>query len=237
MFNKLVLFCGLATVLVSTADAQAYLRGIYEENPSKIDGSCKLPPLSNNPANPVVDMNSKDIRCRTSDMDAPTVPYSVKAGNSIKLIWDVWQKSPVTKKHITGPCSFFLAKKDTKGNGEVWFLIDQVATTGDDKWCSNVIQRNGGIHALIIPKEITAGEYYLRTEISDNTRGDPEDLLFISAKPQFYVDCITLNVASNYTGQNPKNLISIPWDKKSSGLSNLDNDPSPTDFVTIDDFM
>ncbi|KAJ2896426.1 hypothetical protein GGI21_005049, partial [Coemansia aciculifera] len=102
----------------------------------------------------------------------------------------------------------------------------QVATTGD-LWCANAIQRNGGIYELTIPENIAAGEYYLRTEISDNSRGDPEDLLFVTSLPQFYADCLTLNITSNFTGENPKNLISIPWDRKSSGLSNLDNsDPN-----------
>ncbi|KAJ2817801.1 hypothetical protein FBU31_006100, partial [Coemansia sp. 'formosensis'] len=114
---------------------------------------------------------------------------------------------------------FFLSKRSTNGDGEVWSLINQVATVGE-KWCSTVIQKNAGIHELTIPANITAGEYYLRTEITDSTRTDPEDLLFISATPQFYVDCITLNIASSYTGDNPKNYISIPWDKKGSSKPN-----------------
>ncbi|KAJ2032021.1 hypothetical protein IWW57_000428, partial [Coemansia sp. S610] len=108
--------------------------------------------------------------------------------------------------------------------------------TVDDKWCSSIIQKNGGIHTLAIPANVTAGEYYLRTEISDSNKTDPEDLLFTSAKPQFYVDCITLNIASSYSGEGPKNFISIPWDKKGSGSPNPDdglvtimNDSMPTD--------
>ncbi|KAJ2700174.1 hypothetical protein H4218_002167 [Coemansia sp. IMI 209128] len=105
-----------------------------------------------------------------------------------------------------------------------------------DKWCSSIIQKNGGIHTLAIPANVTAGEYYLRTEISDSNKTDPEDLLFTSAKPQFYVDCITLNIASSYSDEGPKNFISIPWDKKGSGSPNPDdglvtimNDSMPTD--------
>ncbi|KAJ2095203.1 hypothetical protein GGI09_004993 [Coemansia sp. S100] len=231
MYNKFVLFCGLAAVLVSDTYAQAYLKGIYEENPSKVEASCKLPPLSNNPAYPVTDMSSLDLRCRTSNMDGPTVPYAVNAGSSINLIYDAWQKSPITKKHIVGPCSYFLSKRSTHGEGQVWFLINQVATVGD-KWCSTIIQKNGGIHKLTIPANVTAGEYYLRTEITDSTKTDPDELVFISATPQFYVDCITLNIASDYKGEEPKNFISIPWDKKGSNVPNIDNS-DPGDLYTI----
>ncbi|KAJ2007036.1 hypothetical protein GGI02_005875 [Coemansia sp. RSA 2322] len=91
-----------------------------------------------------------------------------------------------------------MANATAKGKGAIWFKIFDQAYTGG-KWCTDVIQANSYNYDLTIPDWVPSGFYTLRTEIIDlssNTKASPPDF---TRAPQFYSNCMLVNVTSDAT--------------------------------------
>ncbi|KAJ2058920.1 hypothetical protein GGI17_004748 [Coemansia sp. S146] len=145
---------------------------------------------------PVMDMYSSHMTCRTLDLNDKVKPFVVAAGAMVPLTYEPKELSPISGQPIKGPCSFYLSNIKAKGKGSVWFPIEKTGFDGD-MWCSQLIKKNGYTHGVVIPKEITPGTYYLRSEIIDLAAYLDNKYEDFTREPQFYIDCMAITVTGS----------------------------------------
>ncbi|KAJ2580753.1 hypothetical protein GGH95_002421 [Coemansia sp. RSA 1836] len=198
--------------LALTAYSQVYVSGVVtmEDYDAKVGWQTKsiLPPYKYTNV-PVVDVQSTDLICRSSDLTFKGEPYKVNAGGHLYLNWDTKSVSGATGKAPVGPCSFWLAKQSTKGVGAVWSKIDQY-TIGDKKeWCSAHIINGSGTYDLTLPSDIAPGVYILRSELIDVSDAADSNYDDFTSGARYHSSCVVLDIASKGTSElkNPVDII------------------------------
>ncbi|KAJ2697989.1 hypothetical protein FB645_005770 [Coemansia sp. IMI 203386] len=120
---------------------------------------------------PVMDFESDDLRCRTTETyiseTKTTVLKVSNAGDTITLYWDSNSKTMVTTKSIAevinGPCMVYLSpyENDTKDG---WFKIHGCGKV-NNHWCTEGNCERSGKLDVAIDAGIAFGKYNLRGEI------------------------------------------------------------------------
>ncbi|MCJ1353448.1 MAG: hypothetical protein MMC33_003434 [Icmadophila ericetorum] len=111
-----------------------------------------------------------------------------------------------------GPCAVYMKSVDSlvtnnTAGGDGWFKIfweDYDLTAG--KWCTEKIMANEGHLSVVIPDELPAGYYLVRSELLALQQADktPPD-------PQFYVGCAQIALSSTGSTLPPSSdTVSIP---------------------------
>ncbi|KAJ1852767.1 hypothetical protein LPJ76_005232 [Coemansia sp. RSA 638] len=118
---------------------------------------------------PVNDLSSKDLMCRSSDMNwSSETACPVAAGSQVSVEWNRNKQgtADVISASHTGPCIVYMAAAESKGEGNVWFKIfEEGYDSSSKKWCTDKLIANKGKLDIAIPGDIKAGSYFLRTEI------------------------------------------------------------------------
>ncbi|KAJ2641178.1 hypothetical protein GGF44_002238 [Coemansia sp. RSA 1694] len=203
--------------LVLSVKSHAYMGGVTTPaDVSKWHGGATLE-LYTNKKMPVMDVQSTDLICRSPDMTDKRVPFSVAAGDTIRLTWDMDNDAAIVeRKALLGPCSFWLAKLSSKGLGASWTKIHQQTYDADKtttEWCTNEILRAGsdkkaGTYDLVIPKGIEKGLYLLRSEIIDLTGAAVSNYDDYTMGARYYPNCLVLDITGD--GSSPlKNPVDI----------------------------
>ncbi|ORX73236.1 hypothetical protein DL89DRAFT_265373 [Linderina pennispora] len=113
---------------------------------------------------------SKSMTCGISGYNNSTNEICpVKAGSTMTIEWhrynDTMEDYVLTHNHM-GPCLVYMAPKDSRGHGDVWFKIfEDGYDPKTKKWCAQKVIDNHGKIDIKLPADIKAGDYLLRTEI------------------------------------------------------------------------
>ncbi|KAJ1813272.1 hypothetical protein LPJ56_003505 [Coemansia sp. RSA 2599] len=149
--------------------AQTYMTGISKYGDTSAAGNTILPYYSIKNF-PVMDFDSDDLRCRTSETDISQTGTEVfkvaKAGDTVTLYWEPDSKTIVTAKdepeYINGPCTVYLSPYENDAK-DGWFKIYGSGMV-NGKWCTEGIRSRGGKLDVTIDASIAPGKYYLRGE-------------------------------------------------------------------------
>ncbi|KAJ2382461.1 hypothetical protein GGI05_005648 [Coemansia sp. RSA 2603] len=149
---------------------------------------------------PVLNMTSTDLRCRSDALTNPSIPsFSVKANDVITLWWEQDSMSPITGTFDPpmGPCTTYLARYASHGNGPQWFNIYKNGYV-NGRWCSQTINdlNNGGLNVRI-PSGILYGTYLLRAEIIDLTNANMTNNEDYTQGAAFFANCIKIEIDSD----------------------------------------
>ncbi|KAJ2767678.1 hypothetical protein GGI18_005744, partial [Coemansia linderi] len=119
--------------------------------------------MYNVPQMPVMDVNSWDMTCRSTNMAKAPRPLEIDSNDILVLNFDPNQTPAIiseeqASQHIWGPCIVYMANADTVGKELKWFKVFEYS--GDkDAWCSQKIISNGGkLHVPMKPK-LKSGKY------------------------------------------------------------------------------
>ncbi|KAJ1879713.1 hypothetical protein LPJ57_002678 [Coemansia sp. RSA 486] len=158
-----------AASLFQTISAQTYMTGLGKYGSHNYVPNTILPyyAVKNYP---VMDFNSNDLRCRTTETDVTQTDTQVfqidKTGTNVTLYWEPESKTIVTKEplpaFINGPCMVYMAPYEYDAT-DGWFKIFELGKYGS-KWCTDKIREARGKLDVMIPKDIAPGKYYLRGE-------------------------------------------------------------------------
>ncbi|KAJ2376619.1 hypothetical protein IW150_001870 [Coemansia sp. RSA 2607] len=145
-------------------------------------------------------MTSTDLRCRSDALTNPSIPsFSVKANDVITLWWEQDSMSPITGTFAPpmGPCTTYLARYASHGNGPQWFNIYKNGYV-NGRWCSQTINdlNNGGLNVRI-PSGILYGTYLLRAEIIDLTNANMTNNEDYTQGAAFFANCIKIEIDSD----------------------------------------
>ncbi|KAJ2834919.1 hypothetical protein FBU31_001719 [Coemansia sp. 'formosensis'] len=168
---------------------------------------------------PVMDVQSTDLICRSPDMTAAVTPFSIDAGNDIRIWFNDKKVSPYAGIPPVGPCSFWLAPVASNGVGKVWTKIHEYTNDGNEKtnWCSAKIVNNGGYYQFTIPSEITPGTYILRTELIDILGASKTNYDDFTMGPRFHSNCLVVKITGKGTSplKNPVSIMDVykPYNK------------------------
>ncbi|KAJ1643759.1 hypothetical protein J3B02_005853 [Coemansia erecta] len=185
--------------------AHTYLSNLSINGTRLPFGRCIRPLSASRRTFPVQDLSSPDLRCRTTDMSpSATDTCGILAGSTITVEWHhQGDQGEVISASHKGPCLVYMAPLESNGEGNVWFKIFEDGYDATNKqWCVDKLIKNGGKLGVVIPRDIRAGGYLLRTEIMalHNARdvGGMQD----------YANCAQLQVAGN--GKKTPRGVAIP---------------------------
>ncbi|KAJ2746861.1 hypothetical protein GGI20_001014 [Coemansia sp. BCRC 34301] len=190
--------------------SHAYMGGATtpETYMDKWDNSCTLATYADMKA-PVVDVQSTDLICRSPDMADDRKPFSIGAGETIRLTWAIGGNATFTEEPIKGPCSFWLAKQSFKGIGPNWSKIQEYTNNGktgeDAKWCTDEIlttydgKKKAGTFDVQIPEDIEPGLYILRSEIIDILHAEVTNYDDYTMGARYYPNCLVLDITGEGT--------------------------------------
>ncbi|KAJ1879418.1 hypothetical protein LPJ57_002847 [Coemansia sp. RSA 486] len=201
MLFSLKTLASVTLLLASSGHAQTVFKGISNYSASAIDTTSVLTPYVVNNF-PVLDMSSKDLRCRSNDYDNDkTTQFNVQAGSVISLWWEKDSKSLVSTTNTAiaplGPCTVYMAGYESSGEGPQWFNVYKNGYVRGN-WCSQTINnKNGGRLDVRIPFDIIEGMYLLRAEIIDLTNSGKSNWEDYTQGPAFFVNCVKVFVYSD----------------------------------------
>ncbi|KAI7822123.1 glycosyl hydrolase family 61-domain-containing protein [Kickxella alabastrina] len=171
---------------------------------------------------PVMDMDSEDLRCRTSDfsMASNALALGVPAGRNMTVVWDS-KKSMVTNTGTqyapSGPCTVYMAKLSSQGTGSSWFKIYEYGYK-DGKWCTDYLKGQMNKMTFNIPQDIPNGKYIVRAEIISLRTSTKTNYDDFTQGAQFFPSCLVVDVTNG--GSASPSLSKIPgiYKKSDSGL-------------------
>ncbi|KAJ2847519.1 hypothetical protein GGI22_005951 [Coemansia erecta] len=139
-------------------------------------------------------------------MDASaTENCPIEAGSAITLQWchtGTNCSSPISQSH-TGPIIAYMAPLESNGAGEVWFKIYEEGWDNTTKrWSTDKLIADAGKRDVIIPSDLKAGKYLLRSEIIAL-----HDARVVGGA-QFFPNCVQLTVAGS--GNSVPTGVAIP---------------------------
>ncbi|KAJ2856513.1 hypothetical protein J3B02_001555, partial [Coemansia erecta] len=173
---------------------------------------------------PVMDFESDDLRCRTTETDISVTGTKVfqvaNAGDTITLYWDPDSKTIVTKEsspeYINGPCMVYMSpiENDAK-NG--WFKI-YGSGHENGKWCTDAIRERGGKLDVTIDASIAPGKYYLRGETIGLNNSELSSWDDYTQGAQSFANCAVIEIVAG--GDVVPDGESIPgiYNKNDKGL-------------------
>ncbi|KAJ1719013.1 hypothetical protein LPJ53_006146 [Coemansia erecta] len=196
MFWLKVLF---GTVLVTAGHAQTVFLGVSKYPSTDPNSQPVLTPHTIQ-SMPVLNMTSTDLRCRSDALsDTSITSFSVKANDVITLWWQKDSMSPLTGTFTApmGPCTVYLARYASQGNGPQWFNVYKNGYV-KGRWCSQTINEsnNGGLNVRI-PSDILYGTYLLRAEIIDLTNANMTNEDDYTQGAGFFANCIKIEIDSD----------------------------------------
>ncbi|KAJ2697988.1 hypothetical protein FB645_005769 [Coemansia sp. IMI 203386] len=231
-----------AASIVRTGYAQTYMTGISMYGASGPTENTILPyyAIKNFP---VMDFDSNDLRCRTTETDVSETGVKVfqvaKAGDTITLYWDPESKTIVTTEpepeFVNGPCMVYLSPVENKAK-DGWFKIYGSGMV-NDRWCTDGIRERGGKLDVTIDATIAPGQYYLRGEIIGLNYSELNSWDDYTQGAQSFANCAVIEIVDG--GDVVPDGVSIPgiYDKNDSNLkgdfSNADDSyevPGPEEY-------
>ncbi|KAJ1820782.1 hypothetical protein LPJ75_000865 [Coemansia sp. RSA 2598] len=182
---------------------------------------------------PVMDFDSDDLRCRTSETDisqtGTTVFKVAKAGDTVTLYWEPDSKTIVSAKggpeYINGPCTVYLSPYENDAK-DGWFKIYGSGMV-NGKWCTEGIRSRGGKLDVTIDASIAPGKYYLRGEtigLNYSTLNSWDDY---TQGAQSFANCAVIEIVEG--GDVVPDGESIP------GIYDKDDENLKGDFSDADD--
>ncbi|KAJ2779074.1 hypothetical protein GGI15_003987 [Coemansia interrupta] len=231
----------LGTALVTAGHAQTVFLGVSKYPSTDPDTQSVLTPHTVQNM-PVLNMTSTDLRCRSDALTDPSIAsFSVKANDVITLWWEKDSMSPLTGSFAApmGPCTVYLARYASKGNGPQWFNVYKNGYV-KGRWCSQTINElnNGGLNVRI-PSDILYGTYLLRAEIIDLTNAKMTNEDDYTQGAGFFSNCIKIEIDSDgsdipagsyipgiYTPENPSLLGDFSGDQSNYVV------PGPAEYNT-----
>ncbi|KAJ2717902.1 hypothetical protein GGI07_005921 [Coemansia sp. Benny D115] len=224
----------VAACALLTAQAQTYIDGANVKGAEGMyNEKCVFPAYAIR-SFPVLDPDSEDLRCRSTDVEADVQALEVKAGDDVVTYWRADSRSIITtdtfQRTPFGPCTAYLAKADTQGEGKSWFKIYHYGVDESKHWCTNTIVENDNTLTVRIPYDIEDGEYYMRVEVIDLRYATKTSWEDYTQGPGFFPMCILINVTGG-TGTAVPKYASIPGIYKAKGGDFVgpfsENDPAP----------
>ncbi|KAJ2850986.1 hypothetical protein J3B02_003613 [Coemansia erecta] len=228
-FASIVFF---AATLLETSNAQTYMTGISSYGATSAVSNTILPyyAIKNFP---VMDFDSGDLRCRTTETDISVTKTKVfqvaKAGDTITLYWDAESKTIVTKdnkpEYINGPCLVYLSPYENDAK-DGWFKIYGSGKV-NGKWCTDGIRERGGKLDVTIDAAIAPGKYYLRGETIGLNYSELNSWDDYTQGAQSFANCAVIEIMDG--GDQVPEGESIP------GIYNKDDKSLKGDFTDADD--
>ncbi|KAJ2697987.1 hypothetical protein FB645_005768 [Coemansia sp. IMI 203386] len=229
---SLATFTFFAASLARLANAQTYMTGISMYGAGSGDSKSLLPYYSIKNF-PVMDFDSDDLRCRTSETDISVTGTEVfqvaNAGDTITLYWDPDSRTIVTQnsepEFINGPCMVYLSpiENDAKTG---WFKIYGSGMV-NGKWCTDGIRDRGGKLDVTIDATIAPGKYYLRGETIGLNYSEQNSWDDYTQGAQSFANCAVIEIVAG--GDVVPDGVSIP------GIYDKDDSSLKGDFRNADD--
>ncbi|KAJ2711559.1 hypothetical protein H4R19_003190 [Coemansia spiralis] len=194
----------LAIVLamaLPAVQAHTYVATVTIDGKEQPEGKC-IKPWWSNENFPIMDINSRDMMCRTKNMDPSATAFcTVAAGSTVKVLWTESGKgSRAIDPAHPGPCLYYMSPMAADGTGNAWFKIAEEGYDETKKrWCTKRVYDEKGITEVTIPADLKPGDYLLRPELIALHEAERIYGTDKSAGAQYYPNCIQLKITGSGT--------------------------------------
>ncbi|KAJ3078750.1 hypothetical protein HK102_004265, partial [Quaeritorhiza haematococci] len=203
-----------ASLLIAAALGLATINGAHAHTTIRaLNGQtqCLRPYRSNYDFNSPVTGNGDALMCNALGNSNPGVPAcAVQAGTDVEVDFEWWpgtkfqadvydQKAVIHPGH-KGPCLAWIAEGfDVQPGQQKWAKIAEEGLVGN-RFCTEIVNQNGGVWRFRIPAGLKPGDYLLRVELIAH---------HITNNPEHYVRCGHIRVEGD-GNEVPTDLIAIP---------------------------
>lgn len=200
--------------MVRSATAHTLFTNFFVDGVDQGNSTCvRMSNIIQNATDPLPDVTTPDMACGANGETGVARTCAVQPGSSITLEYRYWPDGSIPGSidaSHKGPCAVYMKKVDNatqNGNaaGDGWFKIFSMDyDSASSQWCTEKIMANDGHMSVMLPTDLTGGDYLLRSEILALQQADKTP-----ADPQSYIGCAQIFLSSSGNGQ-PTDTVAIP---------------------------